>query len=171
MIKSMNQLNKSIRKRKQLSGNAAIHKQYKLSDLDINFINNYPKTINENGCWIPINKADSNGYVRIKVELIPFVFHRLSMCIAQNLNYNDKSFDTRHSKDCDHACFNYNHLQSGTIKDNAQDSISHGTHWEVAKKVCPKCDGEFKIRTIKSGRDKGKKARYCPLCANDWHKK
>lgn len=146
------------------------HRQFKLSELNKSFIDNYPKTINKNGCWIPPSVANSSGHTTIMIEGVVFSLHRISMCIDRNINYSDKSFETRHGLGCSPSCFNYNHLQPGSVRDNARDAVAHGTHHEVAKKVCPKCQGEYSKRIIKSGRDKGKIARYCRICSNDWNR-
>jgi hypothetical protein len=129
-----------------------------------NWINNIPKIIDNNGCWIPLeHKAGTQGYVTIKINYIEYKLHRLSMCIHLNLDYYDKKLDTRHSKNCDRACFNYEHLQPGTTSDNQKDSVLHGTHKETRKLVCPKCGSNYKTYTRKSGWSKGQTKRYCPL--------
>ena len=128
------------------------------------WLDNYPKTINENGCWIPSNKADSKGYVRIMAEKSVFVLSRLSMCIIYNIDYNNKKIVTKHSKGCDTRCFWYEHLKPGTDLDNAKDAVRDKTNLNAKKEFCPKCQGEYKIRTVKTGWNRGQVSRYCPVC-------
>ena len=144
----------------------------KLSEFSIKWINNLPKIINNNGCWIPTRWAPlPNGYVHIQVEKISFLLHRLVVSIYCNLDYHSLEWDTRHNKECSHACFNPEHLKPGTASDNIKDSVEHGTQKEARKKCCPKCKGEYKTRIIKSGYQKGQIKRYCPSCSNDWNRK
>ena len=129
------------------------------------WISNIPKTINDNGCWIPLNhRSDSAGYVSIMFEGVSYVISRLSMCIYNNISYNNKKIVARHDIGCDRACFNYNHLKPGTVSDNAKDSVKEGTHWQTKKKCCPKCGSEYRTKIIKSGWSKGNKYRYCLAC-------
>lgn len=142
----------------------------KLSNINKEWIDNLSKTINENGCWIPNRWSPlSSGYIPVQIEKIVFLLHRLSLCVYNNLNYND-DFETRHNTGCDKACFNPEHLKSGTVLDNMQDRTKDGTHYETRKKVCSKCGGEYKTRIIKSGYQKGETKRYCPICSNNWNK-
>lgn len=138
--------------------------RFKLSELNINWVNKLDKTINNNGCWISKLKAHRNGYVDITIENKVYQLSRLVICIYYSLNYNDISWDTRHGKDCDKACFNIEHLEYGTKSDNMKDKIRDGTNYELNKKVCPKCGGEYRIRINKTGQSIGKTCRYCPIC-------
>lgn len=132
------------------------------------WINNVPKIINENGCWIPIKKSGSDGYVRISIGKGgrdgTYSLHRIVMCLYYEIDYNNLKIDTRHSKDCDRACFFHEHLKPGSSSDNVKDSILHGTHANASKKYCSKCGNQFKIRIIKTGWNKGKIMRECIIC-------
>lgn len=129
------------------------------------WIDSIPKTINENGCWIPLdNKPSTVGYVMIMIEGNVFSLSRLSMCIIYNVDYGNKKIVARHSKGCDRACFFYDHLKPGTDSDNAKDSVRDGTHRQAQKKVCPKCGGEYKTKIIQGGWSKGQIYRYCLTC-------
>lgn len=139
------------------------YKHYKLAHLNLEWIENLPKTINENGCWISTRRAEQDGYVSICIEGNRFYLHRLIMCIVKNLKYND-SWVARHGYKCNRACFNQEHLQIGTMKDNAIDSVIHGTNKETRKSVCPKCGSKYESRKVKSGWSKGKIVRTCRTC-------
>jgi predicted Zn finger-like uncharacterized protein len=135
------------------------------------YILSIPKTINENGCWIPTQKPESTGYIHITVNGFRFLLHRLSMCIQYNVEYDNKEIITRHSKDCLKACFNPEHLKSGSDSENQLDRVEHGNHYNANKLVCPKCGSKYKIRLIKIGIRKGKFRRDCPICSNNWNRK
>lgn len=143
---------------------AQIERMCKRNNLDIEFINSIPKTINENECWIPIKKSDSNGYVRIMINKTQYLLHRLSMCIYNNLNYFDYKIASRHGTNCDHAYFNYNHVIPGTDSDNVKDSVRDKTHVEARKTCCSICGTDFSIRITQTGPNKGKIIRYCKVC-------
>lgn len=136
----------------------------KLSDITVERINKYPKTINLDGCWIPINKPTSAGYVPIQIEGISYTLHRLVVSIYYNLNYHDQSWDARHSTGCSKACFFHEHLQPGTISDNVKDQVRDGIHHHTRKNVCPKCGSIYRTRITKMGWSRGKTYRYCPVC-------
>lgn len=128
------------------------------------WINNYPKTINSNGCWIPVNKPYNNGYVSVEFNYKRYLLHRLAICIFNNIDYDNKKIDTRHSKDCDRACFNPEHLKPGTKSQNAIDTVEHGKHYQINKTCCAKCGGELKIHINKTGWNRGLTHRFCPVC-------
>lgn len=141
-------------------------KHYKLSELSEEWVNNFPKTIDSNGCWIPPNNSDQEGYVPIQVEGNYFRLHRLVVAIYHNLNYSDSLWDARHNKDCDRACFNPEHLQSGTHTDNMRDKIRDGTNHNLNKDKCSKCGCVYTMIKRKSGPRKGMFFRRCTRCAN-----
>lgn len=108
--------------------------RHKLSELNIDWINNISKTINDNGCWIPhIIPHPNNGYIILKIEGYDYRLHRLSLCISLNLVYSDSSFETRHGFGCDKRCFNPEHLRPGTHTDNMRDKIAHKNNKENKK--------------------------------------
>lgn len=109
------------------------------------WIENIPKTINANGCWIPKYKPDINGYVRIKVRNEKFLLHRMVMCLWYNIDYDNKKIETRHAKGCDRRCFWHAHLKPGTQIENKLDKIEH--HKD---ELCKKCGSTYYYRrTIK----------------------
>lgn len=129
------------------------------------FIESLPKTINSNGCWIPINiKPYNDGYIHIRANNIRYLLHRVAMCIYNNINYYDIKIDTRHNKNCDKRCFFHAHLQPGSKSENIKDSVLHGTHRQAQKEVCPKCGGQYKNKIIKTGWNRGQISRRCLTC-------
>src|SRR5216684_5410896 len=136
----------------------------KFSDINKEWIDNLPKTINSNGCWIPKLKSYKTGYVPIKIDNNLFVLSRLSMCIYYNIDYYNKKIDTRHDTGCDKACFWYEHLKPGTTGDNVRDSVKDKTHVEARKEFCPKCGGPYTIKIIQTGWTRGKIQRICRSC-------
>ena len=140
------------------------YSHYKFSDLNKDWINSFPRIINSNGCWIPLNKPNNKGYVQVTIERDMYFLHRLAICMYNNLNYKDSSWDSRHSQGCDTRCFNPEHLQSGTATDNNRDIINHGNNFELNKKCCPRCGSGYKIHVNKTGWTKGKTYRFCPIC-------
>jgi hypothetical protein len=144
---------------------------YKLSELNKEWISRIPKTINSNGCHIPISKPDSYGYSQITIEGVGFKLSRLVVSIHHNLNYYDKWWDTRHSKDCSTRCIYIEHLQYGTRSDNMKDIVLHGDHHNANKKVCPKCNGPYITRIIKTGINRGKIERRCISCRAEYDRK
>lgn len=123
-----------------------------------------PKTINSNGCWIPVKKPDSNGYVRYIVGGEQLLLHRVAMCLWYDIDYNNRDTETRHSGGCSRACFLYSHLTPGTTSENVIDSIRHGTQYNARKLACPKCNTAYSYTTYRVGDYKGKTKRYCPIC-------
>jgi hypothetical protein len=139
---------------------------YKFSDISKEWVNNLPKYINSNGCWILSGVPDSSGYIAVYIEKIRFSLSRLVVSIYYNLNYDDQKWDTRHSKGCSKACFNIQHLQPGTHGDNNRDTVEHGTHHNTRKEVCSICGGPFETIIQKKGRQKGRIMRFCRTCKN-----
>lgn len=133
-------------------------------DLSIEWINSLDKIINDNGCWVSTRRAEQDGYVSICIDRNRYYLHRLVLCIIKNLDYYDKLWDTRHGYKCSRACFNPEHIQSGSSSENARDSVIHKTNKETRKKVCPTCGSEYKIHKIKSGFNRGKIGRVCKVC-------
>lgn len=144
-----------------------MHRRRKLGKPRASFTKEYilsiPKTINNNDCWIPDKVAESNGYVRISINDIRYLLHRVVMCLWYDIEYTNKNIETRHNKGCDRSCFNYEHLKSGTTSDNTKDQVIHGTHHEARKTHCPKCGGEYKRRQYRVNYLLTW-FRYCPAC-------
>lgn len=131
----------------------------KFSEINKEWINSVPKTINDNGCWIPYLVPTPDGYVTISIESSPCRLHRLTVCVYYDLDYYDKSFESRHSQGCDRACFNPEHLQPGTISDNARDTVAHGNHHESKRELC---DFGHPLDGLQRNRDSY--SRYCKTC-------
>ena len=135
-----------------------------MKELTKEAILNFPKTININGCWIPKLKPRQDGYVVINYQGKQMSLHRISMCIFNDIDYNNKKIDTRHSDICVRACFNFEHLKPGSSSDNAQDLAKTKTH-------CKRCGLRYKKGIIRSGIRRGKFYFYCSLCSNDSRRK
>lgn len=133
--------------------------------IDKNYICNYPKIINPNGCWIPPNIPNSTGYVQIMISGERLYLHRVAMCIFYEVEYNNYSIDTRHNKGCDRRCFNPDHVKPGTRSENIKDSVLHKTHKESRKTHCSSCGGPYTLVTNKHGAGKGISQRYCRYCS------
>lgn len=76
-----------------------------LIEVSKEWIEQIPKTINDNGCWIPDKKVASNGYVQIWIRNKYLSLHRLVLMLYHYVNYYDNKIVTRHSTNCDRACF------------------------------------------------------------------
>lgn len=127
------------------------------------FINSIPKIINSNGCWISTkNSPTANGYVKVSRQSL--YLHRLVMCIYYDIDYNNQKIVSRHSQNCDKACFFYEHLKPGSNTDNEQDKIEHGRNFNSSKLVCPNCGGPYSIRITKTGWTRGEVHRECLIC-------
>lgn len=133
-----------------------------ISQVTKEWINSVPKTINDNGCWIPNQKCGSDGYV--KVTRLDLYLHRLALSLYYNIDYYDNKIATRHGPNCDRACFLYTHLTPGTNAQNEQDKVLHGRNYNSNKEVCPKCGGQYTIDIRKGGISKGQVKRYCRSC-------
>jgi len=110
-------------------------------------IETIPKIIDENGCWIPADlKPDLNGYVRISINNIKLLLHRVVLCLYYDIDYFNDKIETRHSKNCNRACFNYEHLKPGTQIENKKDKVEHHSD-----ELCPKCGNRFYYRKTVKG--------------------
>jgi hypothetical protein len=138
-----------------------------LSNVTKEWIDSIPKIINSNGCWIPINRPSSNGYVRVKVGTEQLLLHRLALSLYHNINYYDSNIVTRHNANCDKSCFLHTHITPGTQGDNNRDTVLHGKHNGANLTKCPKCGNEYRVSRRKSGLLKGKVYRRCLSCFNE----
>lgn len=143
-----------------------LRRYIKFSELTKEWLDSIPKTINANGCWIPINKPTGAGYVPIQIEGVSYLIHRLVVSAYYNLEYDDHSWDTRHNNGCDTRCFFHDHLKPGTVSDNMKDRIRDGTNFNSNKEICPKCGGIYTIKVQKTGWDRGRISRRCKACDN-----
>lgn len=134
---------------------------------NISSILNIKYYINDNKCWIPNFKSrDKDGYVRIRLGKNIVYLHRASISAFNKIDYSDYTWESRHHKGCDKACFNPEHLSYGSHKDNMQDKISHGMNHNLNKDKCSKCGGCYINIIRKTGIRKGMKFRRCQTCAN-----
>lgn len=131
----------------------------------MNWLESFPKTINDNGCWIPDRSTNDLGYVAIMIDGERYYLHRLAMCIKYGISYTNYKLETRHSKGCSRKCFNPEHLNYGSRRENALDAIEHGTNYNLAKKNCPKCGCPYRTIIRKSGDKAGTIERYCGYCS------
>ena len=135
MVWKPNYRTKHYRLKRAMQGVTVKHNNPKFSELSIEWIDSIPKIINANRCWIPTNLAiQHDGYVNIGIEGLQCRLHRVVLCVYHNLNYYDKSWVSRHSKECSRSCFNSEHLKPGTDSDNCKDQVEHGTHRMIQKK-------------------------------------
>lgn len=139
----------------------------KAGEFTKNYILNINKVINGNGCWIPNIRAQNTGYVQITINRQSFYLHRVVLCLWYDVNYYNREIETRHSRGCDKACFNPDHLQPGSAKDNIKDAVLFGEHHNASLILCPRCDGQYKISRVKSGIYRGKIIRVCNFCRNE----
>jgi hypothetical protein len=136
-----------------------------LSEVTKEWIESIPKTIDPvTGCWIPKSKPNSNGYVPIYFDGRSYFLHRLVLCLYYEVDYYDDNIQTRHSKDCNKACFLHSHLTPGTSKENMKDIVLHGNNYNSKKEVCQVCGGPYHTVKVKSGFNRGKIVRQCRAC-------
>jgi hypothetical protein len=136
----------------------------RLNELTKGAIESIPKITNDNGCWIPTEKSPSgNGYIQVTINGKYSLLHRIVICIYHNLNYDDK-WDSRHGPKCSKACFNPEHLKSGTASENEFDKVRDGGHHHANKTHCPSCGSEYRRRITKTGPNRGEIRRWCPMC-------
>jgi rRNA maturation protein Nop10 len=133
-------------------------------NLTIDQIKLKSKTITENGCWIPNNKPEHTGYVRVSIGNERFYLHRIVMCLAHNISYYNLDIEACHNTGCDTRCFNPDHVRPGSRFDNNQQRVADKTHHNSAKEVCPKCGGRYKTTIVKTGFNRGQVHRRCSLC-------
>lgn len=132
------------------------------------WILNFKKTINSNGCWIPPNKPNDLGYVQVMHKGTSYYLHRLVITVFYDIPYHNYYIETRHASGCDRRCFNPDHLNFGSRSENANDAIKDNTHFNASKDCCPKCDMPFEVRVTKSGPNRGHKSRFCRQCLNKY---
>lgn len=138
-----------------------------MKQLNKYWLNSIPKTVNENGCWLPeIGTLTDKGYILLQVDKFRFTLSRMSMCITNDIDYFDDRVECRHKEGCKRACFNPEHLLYGSHADNIRDTIEHRTHHNSAKDVCPKCGGEYHF--VRATKFSSKRIiRRCRKCFNE----
>jgi len=135
----------------------------------MSYIEDMPKTIDANGCWIPSREklfSDKDGYIVFNDAGYQYRLHRVTMSAKYQVDYFNLKNLPRHSKDCDNACFNPEHILIGTQRDNMRDRILHGNNPNLNKTCCSKCGGPYTTVKYKSGPQKGKRYRRCRECVN-----
>lgn len=87
------------------------------------------------GCWLWTgSKRSEMGYGNVKIASRSFAAHRVSWEIV----YGPIPPQLKVLHQCDvPACVNPDHLFLGTDKDNHQDKVSKGRHWQQKKAHCP----------------------------------
>ena len=135
-----------------------------LSEVTKEWIESIPKTISANGCWIPIKKPSTGGYIQMWIGNNYLLLHRVVLSIYYNVDYYDKNIVTRHGPNCTQSCFLYSHLTPGSDVDNAQDKILHGKNHNINKDKCPKCGGIYTEYARRTGLHKGLVRRKCKIC-------
>lgn len=128
------------------------------------WIESYPKIINDNECWIPQAGDDSFGYIRVSVGNLRFYLHRIVLCVYYDVEYGNLDIESCHNSGCAKSCFNHKHIRPGSRSDNMQDRLRDGNHHNAKKDKCPKCGGDFTLRIYKTGMAKGRKHRFCKHC-------
>lgn len=122
-----------------------------------------PKIINNNGCWISNYATKNNGYVSVHIGGINFLLHRVVISLWSNLSYSD-NFESRHSTNCNRACFNPDHLKPGTVSDNQMDAVKDKTHKETRKINCTNCGSEYSNKKVIDKFGNTKTHRFCNEC-------
>ena len=132
----------------------------------ISWIKKYIDYVDNNGCWIPKNKPDKNGYVRIVLSKDRIVLSRLAVSIYTHSDYNDKSWEANH--ECNNPlCFNPypKHVYKGTVSSNMIDAVNIGTHKETRKLHC-KNGHLYDIKDAYFDTSRGiiRSSRRCSIC-------
>ncbi|SRR6266567_2691190 len=117
------------------------------------------KLVTDNGCWI-LARSRNGDYATIGFNGETWSIHRLSLFLFKPEEYRE-GLDVLHSCDTP-ACFNPDHLSSGTKSKNQFDSVEHGRHANHRKTSCPKGHEYSEENTYlnPSGR------RQCKICNN-----
>jgi hypothetical protein len=92
------------------------------------------RIINENGCWLWTKGKDKDGYGKITVADVSWLVHRFAMAIFKPEEFAEY-LKVLHNCDTP-ACFNPEHLYSGTGSDNKQDEIRRGRNFNNRKTHC-----------------------------------
>lgn len=132
------------------------------TDLPVRFWSKVQK--NEIGCWLWTAHTVGNGYGQIWSGGEFFLAHRIAYLLAIGPIESGKLICHR----CDNPrCVRPEHLFQGTVRDNANDSLSKGRHPQATKKFCRNGHLYSLENTIlikrKSIRGNGQERR-CALC-------
>lgn len=94
-------------------------------------------TTNHNGCWIPPNKPNKEGYVQVGRRLVGrrliVWLHTLSYFLHNGFDGANEHSQVCHKEICNglRACFNPDHLYLGDAKSNALDRVAYGISYGV----------------------------------------
>lgn len=120
------------------------------------FILSIQKIILPNECWI---KSDNKSYSIIYIEGNRYVLHRLVAHLWHKLDLYDNRQLACHR--CDNkACFNPNHIYTGSYHTNLMDVVDSGNHGQAKRTHC-------KLGHLLDGikiRSSGLSERYCKSC-------
>lgn len=132
----------------------------------IEWFNKLPKLIDNNGCWISRYAIRKDGYVRFRYKGEVLLLHRASLSAYHKIDYFNYEIETRHSEKCNKACFNPEHLKSGSHYENIRDSKILGKYIKIRGERCPKCNSKYTTVINKAGEARGKSQQYCKVCFN-----
>lgn len=86
------------------------------------------RIVDENGCWLWTQRKDKDGYGRLTFQGRSTSVHRLSLWFYKGFNLDSGLMVLHLDELCkSRACFNPDHLKSGTNRDNMKDAIIKGT--------------------------------------------
>jgi len=134
------------------------------------WVESYPKDIDNNGCWIPKGiRPTSKGYITPQINGDRRTLSRVVLSLYHGVDYDNYDIVSRHSQGCDKACFNPEHIKPGSQGDNNRDAVEHGTHVNTAKESCPKCGGPYHYvkATSRPVNGKTRVTRRCRRCYNE----
>ena len=114
-------------------------------------------------CWPWLGCKHRQGYGQFAIGRKPQLAHRLSFLYFNG--FLPRDLKVCHS--CDNPpCCNPNHLFLGTQKDNVQDWVDKGKHYQTKKTHCPRGHEYTDYNTYKAP-GRGGKNRSCRTCLND----
>uniref|UniRef100_A0A6C0CJF3 HNH nuclease domain-containing protein n=1 Tax=viral metagenome TaxID=1070528 RepID=A0A6C0CJF3_9ZZZZ len=100
-------------------------------------------------CWVDNTKQPTkDGYIRTSINCKSLGLHRASYMVYKNMNLC-RSKVVRHM--CNNKkCCNPNHLEEGTVKQNSEDMLKHGTRLLGEKHPNSKISRELALKIIAS---------------------
>lgn len=91
-------------------------------------------------CWGWVGCLNKAGYGSFRVDNKTCIAHRVSYCLANNLDIRDLLWDTVVMHSCDMpSCCNPRHLSAGTQLENVADMISKGRRYDFSGENNPAC--------------------------------